>query len=206
MRSFRHTLVLLIVFLVGRGSQCCRGQPNDNKIIDADFQLVGGHEFGQKFVFEMSATGQTFYLLKLHGTAYQAGFAYGTLMRRELQKLVHDLWAYYYSVAEEEFKFITKLPERLQPAGRAFAIQLYKGLLTANYVVTRKYTPKRFMDELAGLAAGSGLTINELIQLNMIPEYTRAGCSILGAWGKATADGAMIHLRALDWDVNNPMN
>ena len=40
----------------------------------------------------------------------------------------------------------------------------------------------------------------------MIPEYTRAGCSILGAWGKATANNHLIQLRALDWDNNNPLN
>ena len=40
----------------------------------------------------------------------------------------------------------------------------------------------------------------------MLPEYTRAGCSILGAWGKATKNGDLIQLRALDWDVNNPIN
>lgn len=40
----------------------------------------------------------------------------------------------------------------------------------------------------------------------MIPEYTRAGCSILGAWGKATQNGDLVQLRALDWDSNNPIN
>lgn len=40
----------------------------------------------------------------------------------------------------------------------------------------------------------------------MLPEYTRAGCSILGAWGKSTYNGDLIHLRALDWDVHNPIN
>jgi len=40
----------------------------------------------------------------------------------------------------------------------------------------------------------------------MIPEYTRAGCSILGAWGKATKNGDFIQLRALDWDNNNPIH
>ena len=40
----------------------------------------------------------------------------------------------------------------------------------------------------------------------MLPEYTRAGCSILGTWGKATSNGDLIHLRALDWDAHNPIN
>lgn len=48
--------------------------------------------------------------------------------------------------------------------------------------------------------------MKKVIEINMIPEYTRAGCSILGAWGKATKNGDLIHLRALDWDANNPLN
>ncbi len=79
-------------------------------------------------------------------------------------------------------------------------------MLTANYYVTKKFTPKRFINELYGISDGSGTSFNELIQINMIPEYTRAGCSILGAWGKATTKGQMIHLRALDWDSQNPMS
>lgn len=33
----------------------------------------------------------------------------------------------------------------------------------------------------------------------MIPEITQAACTILGAYGEATADGKLYHLRALDW-------
>jgi hypothetical protein len=48
--------------------------------------------------------------------------------------------------------------------------------------------------------------MSTLIEVNMLPEYTRAGCSILGVWGKATKNGDLIHLRALDWDARNPIN
>lgn len=40
----------------------------------------------------------------------------------------------------------------------------------------------------------------------MIPELVKAGCSILGVWGNATENGDLIHLRALDWDIKNPMH
>lgn len=76
----------------------------------------------------------------------------------------------------------------------------------ANHYVTRPFTPGRFIDEYAGISTGAGIPMRQLIEVNMIPEYTRAGCSILGAWGKATKNGDLIHLRALDWDVNNPIN
>lgn len=40
----------------------------------------------------------------------------------------------------------------------------------------------------------------------MLPQLLKAGCSILGTWGKATVNGDLIHLRALDWDKQSPIN
>ena len=40
----------------------------------------------------------------------------------------------------------------------------------------------------------------------MLPEYTRAGCSIFGAWGSAAKNGERYHLRALDCEPRNPIN
>ena len=145
-------------------------------------------------------------MLRLWGNSYQAGFAYGALMKRELRENYDSLWKYYYTLAEEEFKFITKVPQQYQPLARRLAIKLMKSLLRWNHYITLPHTPKRFLDEYAGIAAGSGLDYFQMIEVNMIPEYTRAGCSIIGAWGKATANGHLVQLRALDWDVRNPMN
>ncbi len=127
-------------------------------------------------------------------------------MREELRQNYDNLWKYYYTLAEEEFKFIAKLPEKLQPLGKTLGVKLMKSLLMWNHYITRPFTPKRFLDEYAGISAGSGLPIHKMIEINMIPEYTRAGCSILGAWGNATRGGHLVQLRALDWDVRNPMN
>ena len=85
-------------------------------------------------------------MIKVWGTSYQAGFAYGKLMSQEIKENIDTLWRYYYTLAEEEFKFITKVPEKYQPMARTFAIKLFKGLLMANHYVTRPYTPKRFLD------------------------------------------------------------
>jgi len=40
----------------------------------------------------------------------------------------------------------------------------------------------------------------------MIPELTRAACTIIGAWGTATADGKIYHLRTLDWQPTATVN
>lgn len=40
---------------------------------------------------------------------------------------------------------------------------------------------------------------NLLLKANLFPELCRAVCSIVGAWGNATADGNLLQLRALDY-------
>jgi len=109
-------------------------------------------------------------------------------------------------LAQHEIKFISKLPKAFQKVARTLGIKLLKDLLAANYYITKPYTPKRYDEEYAGIRDGSGIPTKTLIELNMLPEFTRAGCSILGAFDKATVNGELYHLRALDWDVNNPIN
>lgn len=84
-------------------------------------------------------------------------------MRKELAENYDNLWKYYYNMAEEEFKFITKVPEKLQPMARSFAIKLMKSLLMWNHYITTPYTPKRFLDEYAGISAGSGLAWHKIV-------------------------------------------
>jgi len=40
----------------------------------------------------------------------------------------------------------------------------------------------------------------------MIPELTRAACTVTGIWGSATSDGNLYHLRALDWSYDMAIN
>lgn len=40
----------------------------------------------------------------------------------------------------------------------------------------------------------------------MIPEIIQAHCTVFGAWGPATEDGLLYHLRALDWNPFTPIN
>lgn len=39
-----------------------------------------------------------------------------------------------------------------------------------------------------------------------MPELTQAHCTVFGAWGPATKDNKLLHLRGLDWDVMAPIN
>jgi hypothetical protein len=81
-------------------------------------------------------------------------------------------------------------------------------LLDLNYQITLPFIPQRFIDEFKGIADGSNGKVSEsmLIRANMLPELTQAACTVLGAFGDATADNKLYHLRALDWEPDAQVN
>lgn len=69
---------------------------------------------------------------------------------------------------------------------------------------TRPYTPADILDELAGIAHGSGVDEQLLLRVHMFPELMQASCSLIFSHGAARAavDGSLLAVRALDWDVS----
>lgn len=61
-----------------------------------------------------------------------------------------------------------------------------KKLLSVNYLITKKYTEKKWEEEFKGIADGSGVSVDDIRQINLIPELLQASCSVLGVWGEAT--------------------
>jgi hypothetical protein len=59
---------------------------------------------------------------------------------------------------------------------------------------------------MQGLADGSGLPFDTVVQIHMIPEAVKAHCSMVGAWGAAISNtsGSLYQLRALDWSTDGP--
>jgi len=53
-------------------------------------------------------------------------------------------------------------------------------------MATYIYTPKRWEEELSGVAEGASMRPGTVKRINLLPELTRAACTILGAWGPAT--------------------
>ena len=51
-------------------------------------------------------------------------------------------------------------------------------------MITKKYTNKRWDEEMEGISDGSGQAIEIFRQINLIPELLKASCSIFGAYGK----------------------
>ncbi len=72
--------------------------------------------------------------------------------------------------------------------------EFFKFLLDVDYYVTYPYSPSRFEEEMKGMADGANnlFEYKDLRRMNFIPELFKAYCSMVGAWGPATADGNVI--------------
>jgi hypothetical protein len=79
-------------------------------------------------------------------------------------------------------------------------------MLDMNWEIASSYIPSRFNDELQGIADASGVSLTRLKRANILPELTQAHCTVFGAWGEATLNKRLLHLRALDWDDRLPTN
>lgn len=62
----------------------------------------------------------------------------------------------------------------------------FQGLLQLNWLVAKPYTPERYIDEMYGISTAAGVPFEFVVQANMLPELTRASCTIVGAWANST--------------------
>lgn len=99
-----------------------------------------------------------------------------------------------------------KLPKFLAERVTKGTVGLLKTLLDLNVVITKKYTNPRYYQEIKGIADGSGHSATDIKRINLLPELIKAACTVIGLWGNATNEHNTLHMRALDWDQNNPIS
>ncbi len=118
-------------------------------------------------------------VLIARGTHRELGEIHGTLLKPEVQKMVDATlytmcWVY---TLDKEVWFIDELRkayQRLEP-----------------------FIPAKYQEEMAGLAAATGLSLEEIKLTNVFPELFH--CSGFALYGKATVDGRLYHGRVLDY-------
>lgn len=117
--------------------------------------------------------------LYLSGTPYEIGYQHGKLLedsaRRVCRRLVYGV-GLAYSLKEGKW-FINEaraLIERQRP-----------------------YMDPAYIEEMRGLAEGSGVSLEEVQVGNIIPEFFH--CSGVAVFGKATTRGQLVHARVLDY-------
>lgn len=123
-------------------------------------------------------------VVHLSGNPYELGRQHGEALREEVQASVRRVLGY--------FRRYLKIPWL-----RALAVNWW---LDQAWRQSRPFIPRDYLDELRGLSDGSGVPLQELYRLHAIPDRTYS-CSNLAAWGRATAEGRLIHVRNLDWTI-----
>jgi len=140
------------------------------------------------------------YVLHVYGTPYQMGYAQGSLMKPMILEMYNEFFAYIEDQGDAN-PYFNLLPEFLK---KMIAEDGIEAALEYEVLITSPYVPKYFTEEIRGLADALGMPYTKVHEFNMFPELIKASCSIVGAWGNATKDGGLLHLRALDWGTTNP--
>ena len=124
-------------------------------------------------------------IVHLSGTPYELGRQHGETLREEVRASVSRVLGY--------FRAYLKIP-----LVRSWAVNWW---LDVAWNPAKPFIPPDYLEELRGLADGSGVPLRELCRLHAIPDRTYS-CSNFAAWGRATAGGRLIHVRNLDWNID----
>jgi len=196
-------LIFISVFIIlVKGQQQCQGKPNNNGF-STDAPIFNSSSDHGKLYYQ-KAIEPAIRVLHVYGKPYDMGFAHGKLLKNDIQKVIPEFYKYF---EQQVDKYLHLLPEFMRLLFVKFGAH---AVLDATYVLTKKYTPQYFFDELRGIADGSGIPYQEMIRIHMFPELIKAQCSMFGAWGPATGgstfntSGSLIQLRSLDWATDGP--
>lgn len=182
----------------------CHGERNEAPVFDGPATPLKSVNNGESWLMK---DGTNFaYIAKLRGSAFEMGFAYGQLFAAELKDQLENTHYMYPAIAwgiMEDFGVPMKL---LSVLNHDILYRIALLMMDINWEVAKPWIPQRYIDEMQGMAEGSGIDVQEFIRMNILPELTQAHCSVVGAWGSATKDNRLLHLRALDWDAFAPIN
>lgn len=198
--------VVVIIGLVAQTTaqvSSCSGTPNTLPIVTSNATYISAVQHGKLYMdFGVNPPMR---IVHTWGSAYERGYAAGQLLGSDMKTFLPLVMTYFEGDVGKSLPKDTPkwLLDAIETYGVPFALDVV-------WELTRSNTPDHFQQELAGLAAGAGVSLRELRRLNMIPELIKAACSMVGAWGPAiskTAPGSTLYqLRALDWDSDGPFN
>lgn len=122
-------------------------------------------------------TNQGALVLHLKGSPYERGQQHGKLLKEQIQQNISAFLEGPKSAlhSDRATRFKQQLPELIA------------------------HTPKTLMEEMQGIADGSGCAFEKVLLLNLFPELFH--CSAIVAADEATKDGALYHVRVLDYAV-----
>ncbi len=124
-------------------------------------------------------------VLHLKGSPREMGYQHGALLKDKVRSNMHNLLE-----LKAEETLVEVGPVKIKPRQ---AIELIIG-------IQEPFVPKKYFEELEGLAAGSGLKVADARAANFIPELFH--CSGFAIANSATKDGTLYHGRVLDYGID----
>lgn len=124
-------------------------------------------------------------VLHLKGSPREMGFQHGALLRDKVRSNMHNILDVKGETALVEVAGLKVKPRH--------GIELIIG-------IQEQYVPKKYFEELDGLAEGSGLKASDARAGNFIPELFH--CSGFAIANSATKDGTLYHGRVLDYAID----
>lgn len=142
------------------------------------FGLVG-LVWGQGFLTSVGPDEVPVVIVK--GSAYEMGHSLGVLMADPIRQL---------------------LTSTLQKVQQSDSRRYSNENLDKAWETVLPHLSTQWVDQLRGLAAGSGLPYQDILRTHMIPVLKNYSCSGAAIWGQATADHKMYVFRNLDFSLH----
>ncbi len=243
---FPTSLAKLLLFLVSFCEAKCHGTANSLPFVTQSPVLVSSVSNAK--LFKVTNVVPNVMIAHVWGKGKERGLAYGTLLKPYLRTVYDSFIAW----ADENidsaidpyvpkvsmllrrhvlrmiFYFILFYFVLKQDIAELIAIYGLRAVLELQFLVMRPYMSEEFLEEMEGVAEGSGLSHSEVVHMVVFPDLVKAHCSMIGAWGSATTSqvstkrlkkkkrtclkifllqfsDSLVQLRALDWATNSPL-
>lgn len=124
-------------------------------------------------------------VLHLKGSPREMGFQHGALLKEHVRENMHNLLE-----VRGDATLVELGPIKVTP----------KAAIEAIIEIQKPFIPKRYFEEMEGLAAGADVSIRDARITNFIPELFH--CSGFALMNSATRNGKLLHGRVLDYAVD----
>ena len=124
-------------------------------------------------------------VLHLKGSPREMGFQHGALLKEHVRENMHNLLD-----VKGDATLVELGPIKVTP----------KAAIEAIIEIQKPFIPKRYFEEMEGLAAGADVSIRDARITNFIPELFH--CSGFALMNSATKNGKLLHGRVLDYAVD----
>lgn len=134
-------------------------------------------------------------VLYVTGTPYEMGYQHGQLLGEQVRATIRNVEA-------GELRLLPKVLRNSAWLNGREKQDIVNELLDRAWDQLRPFTPRADLEEMAGLAAGSGVPLRVIHRMHAIPDLGETSCSGMVASGAATRDQHVYQLRILDYGAN----